>query len=268
MGHIRSDAVVASALRDSDAGMRDADNAAKHGVAVKTIRRWRREYQRRGRPRGQSHTQAECPRCGQASLDEAAYAELLGWYLGDGHITLERRGVYALHVFNDARYTDLNAHIQDLMRRVKPLSRPHSRKMPGCVNTTVSWKHWPCLFPQHGPGRKHERTLVLEDWQRAIVEQHPADFLRGLFHSDGCRVNNWVTRPVAGVKKRYDYPRWQFVNVSDDIRGFCTDALGLLDLPWRQSRWNCISVSTRDAVARLDDLIGLKSRRRSGGRRA
>lgn len=92
-----------------------------------------------------------------------------------------------------------------------------------------------------------------------IVEAHPADFLRGLFHSDGCRVNNWATRLVAGEKKRYDYPRWQFVNVSDDIRGFCTDALDLLDIAWRQSRWNCISVSTRAGVARLDELIGLKS---------
>ncbi len=77
------------------------------------------------------------------------------------------------------------------MRAVKPGGRPHTREVPGCVITTVSWKHWPCLFPQHGPGRKHERDLVLADWQWEIVERHPADFLRGLFHSDGCRANNW-----------------------------------------------------------------------------
>ena len=29
-----------------------------------------------------------------------------------------------------------------------------------------AWKHWPCLFPQHGPGRKHERKIRLEAWQR------------------------------------------------------------------------------------------------------
>jgi hypothetical protein len=62
-----------------------------------------------------------------------------------------------------------------------------------------------CLFPQHGPGRKHERVLEMADWQRAIVERHPADFLRGLFHSDGCRVNNWATREVRGEKKRRSY---------------------------------------------------------------
>jgi len=24
------------------------------------------------------------------------------------------------------------------------------------------WKHWPCLLPQHGPGRKHERALGMQ----------------------------------------------------------------------------------------------------------
>lgn len=258
MGHIRSDATVASALRASDAGMPDALNADKHGVAVKTIRRWRREYQRLGRPRGQSHLLARCPRCDGAALDEPAYAELLGWYLGDGHIDLGRRGVYSLHIFNDAKYVELNQRIAELMARVKPLSRPHTRRVAGAIVITVGWKHWPCLFPQHGPGRKHDRTLLLASWQRRIVEEHPADFLRGLFHSDGCRVNNWATRMVAGEKRRYDYPRWQFTNNSADIRGWLSEALDLVGVPWRQSNWKTISVSTRAGVARLDELIGPK----------
>lgn len=258
MPHVRSDETVASALAASDRGVPDAENAEIHGVAVKTIRRWRRLYQRRGLPRGQAHTRVPCPRCEVADLDNAAYAELLGWYLGDGHITLERRGVYALHVFNDEVYADNNARIADLMRRVKPGGRPHSRRMPGCVNTTVSWKHWPCLFPQHGPGRKHERPIVLEDWQREVVHARPAAFLRGLFHSDGCRANNWTSKLIAGELKRYDYPRWQFTNSSLDIRELCCWALDLVGVPWRQSNWKTISVSTRAGVAWLDDNIGLK----------
>jgi hypothetical protein len=122
-----------------------------------------------------------------------------------------------------------------------------------------NWKHWPCLFPQHGPGRKHERPIVLEGWQRDLVEPFPAGFLRGLFHSDGSRVANWATREVAGVLKRYDYPRWQFTNHSSDIRALCCWALDLLDVPWRVSNWKTISVSRRAAVARLDELIGLKA---------
>ncbi|HZJ04185.1 MAG TPA: transcriptional regulator [Nocardioidaceae bacterium] len=230
-----------------------------HSVAIKTIRRWRRECQRRGKPRGQAHLLAVCPRCDGGSLDRGPYAELLGWYLGDGHISLGRRGVYALHIYNDLKYVDLNAHVQELMRRVKPNSRPHTRIMPGCLNTTVSWKHWPCLFPQHGPGRKHERKLTLEPWQREIIQLHPADFLRGLFHSDGCRFNNWATRTVAGEKKRYEYGRWMFTNNSMDIQDWCKESLDLLEIPWRQPYWKTIAVSTGAGVARLDELIGRKS---------
>ena len=258
MPHIRPQSTVDSALSCSDAGMPDATNAARHGVAVKTIRRWRREYQRRGKPRGQAHCAVPCPICQHGTLEHAPYAELLGWYLGDGHISRQRRGVFGLHVVNDAAYPKDNARIAELMRRVKPGGLPHIRRAPGCIITTVSWKHWPCLFPQHGPGRKHDRPIVLDDWQRRIVEDNPGPFLRGLFHSDGSRVKNWATRMVAGQRKRYDYPRWQFVNHSMDIRELCCWALDLVDIPWRQSNTYCISVSRRDAVASLDALIGLK----------
>jgi len=258
MAHVRPQELVDSALRASDDGMPDAANAALHGVAIKTIRRWRREYQRRGRERGQMHTASTCPRCADSALDAAAYTELLGWYLGDGYISHGRRGVLNLHVYNDRKHVSDNLRIALLMTSVKQGGRPHTRQVPGCVITTMSWKHWPCLFPQHGPGRKHERPIILEDWQRAIVETHPGPFLRGLFHSDGSRVNNWATRMVAGQKKRYDYPRWQFTNVSIDIRELCCWALDLADVPWRQSNHKTISVSTRAGVGRLDDLIGLK----------
>jgi hypothetical protein len=259
MPHVRPQSVVESALRASDAGIPDRRNAVMHGVAVKTIRRWRRDYQRRGLPRGQSHTSAACPRCEEGWLDTVAYAELLGWYLGDGYISRGRRGVFNLHVYNDVTYVGLNAHVAELMRAVKPGGRPHTRLMGRqCIAITVSWKHWPCLFPQHGPGRKHERPIVLEDWQARIVEEHPEDFLRGLFHSDGSRVANWTQRVVAGRPKRYDYPRWQFTNVSVDIRELCCWALDLVDVPWRQSNHKTISVSTRSGVARLDALIGPK----------
>ena len=81
--------------------------------------------------------------------------------------------------------------------------------MQGCLNTTVGWKHWPCLFPQHGPGRKHERSIVLEPWQRAIVDAHPGPLLRGLFHSDGFRVTNWTAprRNVVSVARHDDVAR-------------------------------------------------------------
>ena len=124
--------------------------------------------------------------------------------------------------------------------------------MPGALEAR------PCLFPQHGPGRKHDRPIVLEDWQRDVVVAHPGDFLRGLFHSDGCRANNWATRMVRGEKRRYEYPRWQFTNRSDDIRELCLGAGPRRGPVAPVGPW-VVSVSRREAVARLDALIGPKT---------
>ena len=101
--------------------------------------------------------------------------------------------------------------------------------------------------------------MTLEPWQEELVAAHPGDLLRGLFHSDGCRVTNWATRRVDGEVRRYEYGRWHFTNHSSDITGFCTQALDRLELPWRRSSWKTISVSRQPAVARLDELIGLKA---------
>lgn len=167
--------------------------------------------------------------------------------------------MFNLHVYNDIRYVESNQRIADLMRLVKPGGRPHTRTIPGCLVTTVSWKHWPCLFPQHGPGRKHERPIVLESWQREVVAAYPGDFLRGLFHSDGARVENWATRVVAGERRRYGYPRWQLSNRSEDILGLCCWALDLAGVAWRRSSRTHVSVSRRGDVARLDALVGRKA---------
>ncbi|MET9311352.1 transcriptional regulator [Kribbella sp. NPDC003505] len=257
MGHIRSQETVDSALRMSDNGVSDKTNAEIHGVAVKTIRRWRRLYQRGGMPRGGSRPATPCPRCDGAGLDEAAYALLLGWYLGDGSIARARRGVFTLQIINDERYVELNQEIAETIKRVKPNASPCLRGGGGAIRVEARWKHWPCVFPQHGPGRKHLRKIELADWQLEIVARYPEQLLRGLFHSDGCRVVNWASRP--GREKRYFYVRYQFSNRSDDIRKILTDALDLLGIPWRHPRWDTIAVSRKEAVAALDAFVGPKS---------
>ena len=88
---------------------------------------------------------------------------------------------------------------------------------------------------------------------------HPGDLLRGLFHSDGSRVRNWATRPVGGEMRRYDYPRWQLTNHSDDILRLAGRSLDRVGVRWRRSSWRAVSVSRREDVQRLDELIGLKS---------
>lgn len=259
MPHIRPQVIVDTGLLLSDLGILDAQNAEICGVAIKTIRRWRRLYQRQGRLRGQVANSVDCPRCGTGALDRSAYAELLGWYLGDGHIAWSGRHIPLLAIFNDVRYTDLNARLVDLVTAVKPGGKPYQRRMPGCLATSCAWRHWPCLFPQHGPGRKHERPIVLEAWQREIVQEYPGRFLRGLFHSDGCRITNWTTRSVAGAVKRYEYPRYFFTNSSADIRALCCWALAMLDVAHTHPSDCNISVARKLAVAVLDEHVGPKS---------
>jgi hypothetical protein len=196
-----------------------------------------------------------CPAPAQPTAD---YAALFGFYLGDGCISRVGRA-YSLRICCDAAWPGVITDVTARVTAVHPARRTYLVPSAGAVTVQSYWKHWPCLFPQHGPGRKHERALDMTAWQWQIVEQHPAAFLRGLFHSDGCRVRNWATRMVAGRKKRSDYPRWQFTNHSAEIRGWCAEALDLVDVPWRRSNWKTISVSTRAGVARLDELIGPKS---------
>lgn len=259
MTRIRPQAVVDAALLLSDLGVSDAENAAISGVAVKTIRRWRRLYQREGRPRGNANASAVCPRCAGGPLDEAAYAELLGWYLGDGHISWSGKGIPLLTIVNDNRYTDLTLRVLNLIAAVKVNGTPFVRERIGSVAVCCGWHHWPCLFPQHGAGRKHERPIVLAEWQREIVQQQPGLFLRGLIHADGCRVANWATTARNGVTKRWDYTRYLFSNASPDIRGLFGWTLDLLDLPHTHPSEREISIARKAAVAKLDEFVGPKS---------
>lgn len=148
------------------------------------------------------------------------------------------------------------------LRAVRPNNNVFRAKRQGCFVVSSTSKHWPCLFPQHGPGKKHDRPIILEPWQQAIVDAHPWEFIRGLIHSDGCRITNWTTRMIAGERKRYEYPRYFFTNVSADIRGLYTDTLDRLGIEWTQSARNGnafnISIARKASVALMDTHVGPK----------
>jgi hypothetical protein len=113
---------------------------------------------------------------------------------------------------------------------------------------------WPCFFAQHGSGRKHDRPIALDPWQKAHVDAAPGSFLRGLIHSDGWRGTN----RVVSKGKAYEYPRYQFSNRSDDIRRLFTDACDALGIEWRQWTRYHVSVAQRASVALLDRYVGPK----------
>jgi hypothetical protein len=201
---------------------------------------------------------AACPRCTGAVLDEERYAYLLGQYLGDGHIVRVQR-TCRFSISCGEAWPGVREEVQVAVAAVLPTSSVSVRHRSGCAEVKSHSTHWTCLFPQHGAGMKHTRTIALEEWQQRIVDAHPGPFLRGLFHSDGCRTTNWTRRPVAGELKRYEYARYFFTNKSLDILDLCCAALDRLGIAHRRPRRDTVSVARREAVAALDGWVGPKT---------
>ncbi|MHA7958883.1 transcriptional regulator [Streptomyces sp. L500] len=225
------------------------------GISRYALRSWQTRIEPRARPA------SACCRCGPVPRppdDPAAYAYLLGLYLGDGCVSRQSSGTYALRIACADAWPGLIMACRDAMKGVRPENSVCVVQKQGCVSVASTSRHWACLFPQHGPGKKHEREISLEPWQQQIVNAHPWEFVRGLVHSDGCRITNWATRPVRGRPKRYEYPRYFFTNKSADIRRLYTDALDRLGVSWKQANaWN-VSVARKDSVALMDAHIGPK----------
>ncbi|MER6047034.1 transcriptional regulator [Streptomyces sp. NPDC001793] len=228
------------------------------GISRYAIRSWQTRIEPISR-------KAACPRCERVPRPPGAttsYSYLLGLYLGDGCISRQPRGGYALRIACADAWPGLITACREAVRAVRPMNSVCIARKEGCVMVTSCSRHWPCLFPQHGPGKKHERPIVLEGWQQGIVDAHPWEFLRGLIHSDGCRITNWTTRTIGGRPKRYEYPRYFFTNMSADIIRLYTDTLDTVGVEWKPSRQSRkaenISVARKASVLLMDQHIGPK----------
>ena len=255
----RPTAEVEEVLRLVAAGWTQRDISTRTGVPVATIRNWVR-----GRVPRIAREELDgvrfCPLCGAPEHDPTElptndYAYLLGIYLGDGQLVHQRGRSYSLRVALDVAYPGIIEEVMTAITSVRG-RRPWSTRdrRTACVRIVSYWKQWPCLFPQHGAGRKHRRAIRLAPWQQSFVSSTPEPFLRALIQTDGWRGMN--REHVKG--RDYAYPRYQFSNRSTDIRRLFTDACDLIGVEWRPwGRWH-VSVARRDSVARLDEFIGPK----------
>jgi hypothetical protein len=244
-----------------EGGTPNVEVARRLGVPSGTVGYWvHLDRAQRGACPGRERP---CHRCDGAPLDRAAYSYLLGLYLGDGHVSLySAHRAPSLVITCGDDWPGLMDAAEAAMRAVFPHNQVCRLRRTGCHNVKLYSQHAWCMFPQHGPGKKHERTIALEGWQQEIVDAFPWEFIRGLIHSDGCRVTNWTVRTVGGERKRYEYPRYLFTNVSDDIRRLYCDALDKVGVTWRVTRrgdrpYN-ISVARRACVALMDLRVGAK----------
>ncbi len=184
-------------------------------------------------------------------LEAETYAELLGLYLGDGHITDMTR-TQRLRLFLDAKYPDIVDAAEQLIRATLPGNRV-GRLSAEEGRMAVVWSHsshLSCLFPQHGDGKKHERPIVLEPWQQKFVDAAPWAFLRGCIRSDGCLFVNRTGR--------YEYLSYDFANRSSDILDLFEATCRAVGLrPRRYAR--DVRLYHREDVGALLDHVGQKS---------
>lgn len=234
---------VTETLRLAGEGLNNCEISQRTGVPRSTVREWHagklpRSFRGKpllnGRP---ANPGPSCPRCGSGNHQfghlSTAYVYLLGLYLGDGCISKGTRDVYRLRIALDVKYAGIVEECAAAMQAVVPWNKVHKQLTPkNYVEVHAYSKAWPCLFPQHGPGKKHKRKIVLVDWQQELVDLTPGLLLRGLIHSDGCRFIN------TG-RNGWRAARYSFSNLSTDIKQISATratSSGFAGLQPRQSR--------------------------------
>lgn len=246
-----------AALALAAAGIDDGEIARRLGVPRTTVRDWRA-------PRYVPIHDERCPRCWRRTrpirLAAPDYAELLGLYLGDGCVSRVGRS-YSLRIHLDAKYPAIVAETERILGRCFPANRVGRVDRPdeSCVVPWVYSGHMPCVLPQHGAGKKHERDLRLEAWQRESVERAPWSFLRGLVWSDGSSFMN-RTGP-------YEYLSFEFSNLSEDLLSMFAATCELVGVSYRRYpvvlragrlRVGRVRINCRADVALFEKHVGVK----------
>jgi hypothetical protein len=245
-----------SVKRLAGLGLSDYKIAQRTGIPRSTVLRWRHRHERPYAGRGRDEMAK------WTIADPLAYCYLLGAYLGDGHLSHGSPNSWTLRIACDQRYPAIIDEVRTAMIATFP-GRSATRFASSTGASDVVGICHPAVgraFPQHGPGRKHLRPIVLDDWQLELTRANPASLIRGLIHSDGCRVvNRFRTKLPSGRIASYSYIRYFFSNLSVDIRRIFTEHCELLGIRVTQSNHRNLTVSHRDSVAILEDLVGPKS---------
>jgi hypothetical protein len=248
--------VRAAALELIAAGHNDCEVSRMLGIPRTTIRDWRR-------PTYVRHSQTEvCPRCWRraraAHFIPTDYAELLALYLGDGCISRNGR-TFSLRITLDSKYQRIIEESRALLARCFLGNSVYLVQRTGCVDATVNSSHLPCLFPQYGEGKKHERPIALESWQLDHVRDAPWALIRGCIRSDGsCFINRTdVHRP-----RPYEYLSYHFANMSKDIVDLFVAACNQVGVFTRvncdrRGRWQ-VRINRRESVALMLEHVGRK----------
>lgn len=191
----------------------------------------------------------------KVELDEnkiKAYSYILGLYLGDGYINKTAR-TYRLRIALDKKYSQLNSFAKMNLQTLFPSNKIGIINFKGHINLSVFSNKLPLLFPQHGSGPKHLRSIVLDEWQKAVLDE--IETLRGLFHSDGSFYKETISQ-------KYVYERYLFTNKSNDIQKifqeYCSRINISFDVQTKKDGVINTRISKKNDVNKLKQLIGIK----------
>ncbi len=234
-------------------GFSDYEIGHRTGVSRSSVQRWRTEGMPPRAPRTPSKWRP---------VHGGSYCYLLGIYLGDGYLSNTSARSSVLEVSLDPRYPGIVRECLCAIQRAVCTRARVSRRATAkgeAIRLVATSALWPLVFPQHGPGKKHERVIALASWQQELVDRFPKQFLRGLIHADGSRVINRFRVNLVSGSREYAYPRYFFTNLSPDIRGLFCASCARLRIRWTQSSYKNISVADRQSVIALDSFVGPKS---------
>ena len=101
--------------------------------------------------------------------------------------------------------------------------------------------------------------IELAEWQLKITTAYPHELCAASSTpTDAAPSNRFKTKLPSGRVAAYEYPRYFFSNLSEDIRRIFCEHCELLGIRWTQSNPRNISVSHRKSVALMDEFIGPK----------
>ena len=170
-GRTHQSETVRTALALSAKGLSDYAVAERIHVPRSTVQKWRRSGPPVRRPRRREHPITR-------PVDDAAYSYVLGMYLGDGCLSKQNLK-FGLQITLDANYPFVIAECKNAIEQCLPVRARVQRPRGGAVRIWAFDWDWPNLFPQHGPGRKHERKIELVPWQSEITRRYTREFIRG-----------------------------------------------------------------------------------------
>jgi DNA-binding transcriptional regulator WhiA len=179
--------------------------------------------------------------------NKETYNYILGLYLGDGCISPHKMS-YKLRITQDNKYPKSIIDIKNILNSFFP-NNTFTCNPKGCTVIGIYDKNLPLYFPQHAPGKKHDRKIKLADYQRDNLDYE--NLMKGLWVSDGSYYL---------AQKKYEC--YNFTNKSTDIISLFEECLNSFNIAYRKRMkkngvW-ILEITKKSEVSKMKDLIGVK----------